>query len=103
MRLEKVAEKIDLKQYPSFIKEHTDRITKIETYLETRGDRADRMPRGCVYSQYRQALRKLDYAMNLFDSTKDEHKDKNLSIITAEDCRVAVIKIAELNKIKVVG
>ena len=103
MRLEKVAEKIDLKQYPSFIKEHTDRITKIETYLETRGDRADRMPRGCVYSQYRQALRKLDYVMNLFESTKTEHKDKDLKSITAEDCRVAVTQIAIANKIKEAG
>jgi hypothetical protein len=100
MRLEKVAEKIDLKQYPGFIKEHTDRISKIESYLETRGDRTDRMPRGCVYSQYRLALRKLDYAMSLFNSTKNEHVGKDLSQVTAEDCRVAVATIAKLKQVK---
>lgn len=95
MKLANPAKSIDLKKYPAFVKEHVDRIAKIEAFLTAPMDPCPvrRMGRGCAYSQYRQAIIKMGNAVELFEKTKGKHKGKNLADITAEDCRIEEAKM----------
>ena len=110
MRLANIDEKA-LEEFHDFVKEKHAVIKKIENFLnQPRHLDPYRAPRGCTYSQYRLAVRRLERAQQLFtdycaaaDLATYAGKghliqvNKKMEAITAEDCRRTITTVAQAN------